>query len=53
MSYIEPFSFQQIGLQVDEYRKSIPQRDMKLLREGETTKRKFSSTTDIEATNKK
>jgi hypothetical protein len=48
-----PIPFQQIGLQVDEYRKSIPQRDMKLLREGETTKRKFSSTTDIEATNKK
>jgi hypothetical protein len=45
--------FQQIGLQVDEYRKSIPQRDMKLLREGDTTKRKFSSSTDIEASNKK
>jgi len=48
-----PIPFQQIGLQVDEYRKSIPQRDMKLLREGDTTKRKFSSTTDIEASNKK
>ena len=45
--------FQQIGLQIDEYRKSIPQRDMKLLREGDTTKRKFSSSTDIEASNKK
>jgi Right handed beta helix region len=48
-----PIPFQKIGLQVDEYRKSIPPRDMKLLKEGDTTKRKFSSTTDIEATNKK
>lgn len=48
-----PIPFQQIGLQVDEYRKSIPPRDMKLLREGDTTKRKFNSTTDIEASNKK
>jgi hypothetical protein len=48
-----PIPFQQIGLQVDEYRKSIPTRDMKLLKEGDTTKRKFSSTTDIEASNKK
>jgi Right handed beta helix region len=48
-----PIPFQQIGLQVDEYRKTIPLRDMKLLREGDTTKRKFSSTTDIEASNKK
>lgn len=45
--------FHDIGLQVDEYRKSIPPRDMKLLREGDTTKRKFSSTTDIEASNRK
>ena len=45
--------FHTIGLQTDEYRKSIPPRDMKLLKEGDTTKRKFSSTTDIEATNKK
>lgn len=45
--------FQQIGLQVDEYRKSIPSRDIKLLKEGDTTKRKFSSSTDIEASNKK
>jgi hypothetical protein len=48
-----PIPFQQIGLQVDEYRKIIPPRDMKLLKEGDTTKRKFSSTTDIEASNKK
>jgi hypothetical protein len=48
-----PIPFQQIGLQVDEYRKSITPRDMKLLKEGDTTKRKFSSTTDIEASNKK
>jgi parallel beta-helix repeat protein len=48
-----PIPFQQIGLQVDEYRKSIPPKDMKLLKEGNTTKRKFSSTTDIEASNKK
>lgn len=48
-----PIPFQQIGLQIDEYRKSIPTRDMKLLKEGDTTKRKFSSTTDIEASNKK
>jgi len=48
-----PIPFQQIGLQIDEYRKSIPSRDMKLLKEGDTTKRKFSSTTDIEASNKK
>jgi Right handed beta helix region len=48
-----PIPFQQIGLQVDEYRKSVAPRDMKLLREGDTTKRKFSSTTDIEASNKK
>jgi len=45
--------FHEIGLQVDEYRKSIPSRDMKLLREGNTSKRKFSSTTDIEASNRK
>ncbi len=45
--------FQQIGLQIDDYRKSIPPRDMKLLKEGDTTKRKFSSSTDIEASNKK
>ena len=48
-----PIPFREIGLQVDEYRKSIPPRDMKLLKEGDTSKRKFSSTTDIEATNKK
>jgi parallel beta-helix repeat protein len=48
-----PIPFREIGLQVDEYRKSIPLRDMKLLKEGDTSKRKFSSTTDIEATNKK
>jgi hypothetical protein len=48
-----PIPFREIGLQVDEYRKSIPTRDMKLLKEGDTSKRKFSSTTDIEATNKK
>ena len=45
--------FQQIGIQPDEYRKTVAERDMKLLREGDTTKRKFSSTTDIEASNKK
>jgi len=45
--------FHEIGLQLDAYRKSIPPRDMKLLKEGDTTKRKFSSTTDIEASNKK
>ena len=45
--------FQRIGLQIDEYRKTIPPRDMKLLKEGDTSKRKFSSTTDIEASNKK
>lgn len=48
-----PIPFQQIGLQLDEYRKAIPEREMKLLKEGDTTKRKFSSTTDIEASNKK
>ncbi len=48
-----PIPFQQIGLQADEYRKNIPPRDMKLLKEGDTTKRKFSSSTDIEASNKK
>ncbi|MEI6321934.1 MAG: right-handed parallel beta-helix repeat-containing protein [bacterium] len=48
-----PIPFHEIGLQVDEYRKSIPPRDMKLLHEGDTTKRKFSSTTDIDASNKK
>jgi len=48
-----PIPFQQIGLQADEYRKSIPPRDIKLLKEGDTTKRKFSSSTDIEASNKK
>ena len=45
--------FEQIGLQPDEYRPVVPPRDMKLLREGDTKKRSFSSTTDIEASNKK
>ena len=45
--------FSQIGLQKDEYRTIVPERDMKLLRDGDTRKRKFSSTTDIEASNKK
>jgi len=48
-----PIPFNQIGLQTDEYRKTIPPRDMKLLKEGDTAKRKFSSSTDIEASNKK
>jgi hypothetical protein len=48
-----PIPFQQIGLQIDEYRKTLQKRDMKLLKEGDTTKRKFSSSTDIEASNKK
>lgn len=48
-----PIPFNEIGLRTDEYRKTIPPRDMKLLKEGDTSKRKFSSTTDIEATNKK
>ena len=48
-----PIPFDKIGLVTDEYRSSIPPRDMKLLREGDTSKRKFSSTTDIDASNKK
>ena len=48
-----PIPFHDIGLQVDEYRKVIPPRDMQLLKEGDTKKRSFSSTTDIEASNKK
>ena len=48
-----PIPFHDIGLQVDEYRKTIPSRDMQLLKEGDTKKRSFSSTTDIEASNKK
>lgn len=46
-----PIPFDKIGLQADAYRKSIPPRDMKLLKEGDTSKRKFSSSTDIEASN--
>ncbi len=45
--------FNRIGLQTDAYRKSIPPRDMKLLKEGDTSKRKFNSSTDIEASNRK
>ncbi|MDX6765243.1 MAG: right-handed parallel beta-helix repeat-containing protein [Candidatus Methylacidiphilales bacterium] len=39
-----------IGLQQDEFRKVVPPRDMKLLREGKT-ERRFDSLQDIEATN--
>ena len=45
--------FDKIGLQPDQYRFVVPERDMKLLREGDTKKRSFSSTTDIDASNKK
>jgi hypothetical protein len=45
--------FNRIGLQTDEYRTTIPPRDMKLIKEGDTTKRKFSSSTDIEASNRR
>jgi len=48
-----PIPFHDIGLQTDGYRQTITPRDMKLLKEGDTSKRKFSSTTDIEASNKK
>jgi len=46
-----PIPFDKIGRQADAYRKLIPPRDMKLLKEGDTSKRKFSSSTDIEASN--
>jgi parallel beta-helix repeat protein len=35
---INPIPFGEIGLQVDEYRKTIPSREMKVLREGDTWK---------------
>lgn len=43
--------FREIGLQIDEFRTSLPPRDNKLLRDGNTVRRKFNSTTDIEASN--
>jgi len=46
-----PIPFDKIGLQADAYRKSIPPRDMKLLKEGDTSKRKFSPSTNIDAPN--
>lgn len=45
--------FEKIGLKIDEYRTAIPQRDDKLLREGDTKRRKFDSKTDMDASNKK
>jgi hypothetical protein len=43
--------FERIGLQKDEFRQSVPARDMKLLLEGET-KKVFDSLQDIEASNR-
>jgi len=43
--------FQQIGLQPDEYRPSVPPRNIRLLREGDTKMRNFDSSVDIKASN--
>jgi hypothetical protein len=41
------------GLQLDEFRQSLPERDLKLLNEGNTGHRTFDSQQDVDASNKK
>ena len=42
-------SLDRYGLQLDEFRRTLPERDMKLLKEGDTTRKTFDSQQDVEA----
>jgi hypothetical protein len=42
-------SLDRYGLQLDEFRRELPARDMKLLRDGDTRRKAFDSQQDVEA----
>ncbi len=48
-SGLPAISLERYGLQLDEFRRTIPARDMKLLQEGDTTRKTFDSQQDVEA----
>ncbi len=48
-SGLPALSLDRYGLQLDEFRRELPARDMKLLRDGDTRRKAFDSQQDVEA----
>ncbi len=49
LEWMRSFNLARYGLQLDEFRRSLPERDIKLLQTGDTRRRKFDSQQDVES----